>query len=205
MFVHRLRDSALAEARRFGASCADDVKFLKTWARRPLTTGAVSPSGRALADAMAARVDPDWPGLVVELGPGTGAVTAALLRRGVAPERLIAVEFNPVFAEHLRRRFPGIKVVEGDAYALETLLARHGGGAVAAVVSSLPLFTRPPMTRLNLLVQAMSVMPAGHPFIQFSYALVPPVRADVRRWTLEVSDWVLFNLPPARVWTYRKV
>ena len=205
MFVHRLRDEAIAEARRVRCQCSEDLKFLKTWAAKPLTTGAVSPSGRWLARTMAAVVDPAWDGTVVELGPGTGAVTAALLKRGVAPERLVAVEYNPDFAEHIRDRFPGLRVTVGDAYEFADTLRHAGVTKVAAVVSSLPLFTQPSLRRRHLLEQAMAVLEPGRPFIQFSYALVPPVPADAGLWTLDVSGWIVRNLPPARVWTYRKV
>lgn len=204
MFVHRLRDEALAEARRVRGQCSEDLKFLKTWAAKPLTTGAVSPSGRWLARAMAASVDPAWDGTVVELGPGTGAVTAALLKRGVARERLVAVEYNPDFAEHIRSRFPGLQVAVGDAYEFTETLRLAGVTKVDAVVSSLPLFTQPPFRRRRLIEQAMAVLDRGRPFIQFSYALVPPVPAEAGNWTLDVSSWIVRNLPPARVWTYRK-
>lgn len=204
MFVHRLRDEAIAEARRVRCHYSDDLKFLRSWAAKPLTTGAVSPSGRWLARAMAAAVDPAWEGTVVELGPGTGAVTAALLSRGVAPERLLAIEYNPDFAEHIRGRFPGLCVTVGDAYQFGDALQRAGIDKVAAVVSSLPLFTQPPLRRRHLLDEAMTALDPGRPFIQFSYALVPPVPAEAGRWTLDVSGWIVRNLPPARVWTYRK-
>ena len=204
MLVHRLRDEAIAGARRVRGQYSDDIKFLRSGASRPLTTGAVSPSGRYLARAMAAAVDPAWPGMVVELGPGTGAVTAALIERGLPPERLIAIEYNSDFAEHIRARFPGLHVTVGDAYQLTEALKHAGVSEVAAVVSSLPLFTRPPLQRRRLIDQAMAALPPGRPFIQFSYALVPPVPAEPSRWTLDVSGWIVRNLPPARVWTYRK-
>ncbi|SCM77395.1 Phospholipid N-methyltransferase [uncultured Pleomorphomonas sp.] len=204
MFVHRVRDEAVAEARRVRCQYSEDLKFLRSWAAKPLTTGAVSPSGRSLARAMAAVVDPAWDGTVVELGPGTGAVTTALLERGVAPERLLAVEYNPEFAEHIRARFPGLRVKVGDAYEFADTLRHAGVANVAAVVSSLPLFTQPPLRRRHLLEQAMSALEPGRPFIQFSYALVPPLPAEAGRWTLDVSGWIVRNLPPARVWTYRK-
>ncbi|MBS1183976.1 MAG: ribosomal methyltransferase KsgA/Dim1 family protein [Proteobacteria bacterium] len=204
MFVHRLRDEAIAGAQRVRCQCSDEVKFLMGWASKPLTTGAISPSGRWLTRAMAAAVDPAWEGTVVELGPGTGAVTAALLERGIAPERLLAVEYNPKFAEHIRTRFPGVRITVGDAYAFADTLRRGGVGKVAAVVSSLPLFNQPPLHRRHLLEQAMAVLDPGRPFIQFSYALVPPVPAEAGQWTLGVSGWIVRNLPPARVWTYRK-
>ena len=69
--------------------------FLRSWLERPLLTGAVTPSGKMLARTMASYVDPRMPGPVIELGPGTGPVTDALIRRGVAQDRLVLVEFNP--------------------------------------------------------------------------------------------------------------
>ncbi|WP_246329389.1 class I SAM-dependent methyltransferase [Chthonobacter rhizosphaerae] len=191
------------DLKRFRSLMADEVRFFRSWMGKPLTTGAVSPSGRMLAKAMASRIDPAWPGVVVELGPGTGAVTRALLDRGVAPDRIVAIEYNDVFADHLRAGFPGVRVIEGDAYAMEATLARHGITEAAAVVSSLPLFTRPLVQRTSLMEQSMRLMPEGRPFIQFSYALVPPLPERQGAWSLDVSDWIMMNLPPARVWTYR--
>ncbi len=201
MLGHKLKRDA--DCRPLKGFFNDEVKFLKTWASKPLTTGAVTPSGRALARAMAARIDPAWTGPIIELGPGTGVVTAALLERGIDPGRLVAIEYNPDFARLLQNRFPASRVIEGDAYGLKRTLGLHGIEEAAAVVSSLPLFTRPPLQRRDLLAQAMDLLPEGRPFIQFSYALVPPVAPEEGAWSLDVSDWILLNLPPARVWTYR--
>ena len=68
-----------------------EVVFAREWARSPRLAGAVCPSGSALAEAMAARV-PAGTGLVVDLGAGTGAVTAALLKKGIAAHRIVVVE-----------------------------------------------------------------------------------------------------------------
>ena len=61
-------------------------------------------------------------GPVIELGPGTGPVTEALVEHGVDPARLILVEFNPDFCRLLRTRYPAATVVQGDAYRLRRLL-----------------------------------------------------------------------------------
>ena len=100
----------------------DDMRFLRSWIEKPLATGAVMPSGRVLARTMARYVDPDAKGPVIELGPGTGPVTEALVEQGVDPARLILVEFNPVFCRLLRSRYPMATVVQGDAYRLRRLL-----------------------------------------------------------------------------------
>ena len=83
-----------------------DSLFLREFLRAPLRTGAQQPSSRALAAAMAAEIDPAADGPVVELGPGTGVVTRALLDRGIPEDRLILIELNPSFADHVRRMFP---------------------------------------------------------------------------------------------------
>ena len=57
----------------------DEVHFIRSWLEKPLSTGAVLPSGKALARTMARYVDPLATGPVIELGPGTGAVTEALV------------------------------------------------------------------------------------------------------------------------------
>jgi phosphatidylethanolamine/phosphatidyl-N-methylethanolamine N-methyltransferase len=182
---------------------SDEMRFFRAWMRKPLTMGAVAPSGPALARAIAQHVEPDRPGRIVELGPGTGSVTAALIARGVAPERLTLIEYNGGFCELLRQRFPGVTVVEGDAYAMEATLDQPAAGSLASIVSCLPLFTKPLPMRRALFEQAFRALPAGAPLIQFSYALVPPVPVEGTGMRLWTSPWVLRNVPPARVWVYR--
>src|SRR5215475_7789931 len=117
----------------------DEVQFIRSWIEKPLSTGAVMPSGKLLARTMARLVDTDTPGPIVELGPGTGPVTEALVARGVDPARLVLVEFNPVFCRLLRSRYPEATVVQGDAYRLKRLVGNYR--PPAAIVSGLPLMT----------------------------------------------------------------
>lgn len=181
----------------------DEVRFLQSWLQNPLRTGAVSPSGRALARTMANYVDPREDGPVIELGPGTGPVTAALIKRGVAPERLTLIEYNSEFCSLLRMRFPGVTVIRGDAYDMTSTLDGGLDKPAVAVVSSLPLFTRPAPERFDLLEQAFGLMRPRAPFIQFTYAVVSPVPLTPARFEAHVSPRVWANLPPARVWVYR--
>src|SRR5947207_13486994 len=74
-----------------GIRLDDEVRFIRSWIEKPLTTGAVTPSGKALARTMAAYIDPDAEGPIIELGPGTGPVTEALVAQGVDPARLVLV------------------------------------------------------------------------------------------------------------------
>jgi phosphatidylethanolamine/phosphatidyl-N-methylethanolamine N-methyltransferase len=182
---------------------ADGFRFFRTWLSKPVLTGAISPSGKALARAMARPVDADsrWP--VLELGPGTGPVTAALIAHGVAAERIVALEYNPEFCALLVKRFRGLNVVEGDAFDLATSLPPGLAGPYAAVVSSLPLLNSPPEARQALISDALGRVLPGGGLIQFSYGMRPPVAAVDGRFTVERIALVLANLPPARVWLYR--
>ena len=164
------------------------------------------PSGKALARTMASYVDPRIPGPIVELGPGTGPVTDALIRRGVAQDRLILVEFNPEFCQLLKRRFPKATIIQGDAYDLQETLSGILQEPAAATVSSLPLFTKPMDHRLDLLEAAQAVMHPGcavHPVHLRGGAADP----DALRHSIApaASNRVWRNLPPARVWVYNKV
>ena len=184
----------------------DEARFLRSWFERPLVTGAVTPSGRMLARTMAAYADPNVAGPVIELGPGTGPVTEALIRRGFDQDRLVLVEFNPDFCTLLRRRFPGATVICGDAYRIRDTLGDRLGSLSAATISSLPLFTKPLEQRLELLQGAHDLMRPGAPFVQFTYAVVPPIPAkcEAGSYTASRSNRVWLNLPPARVWVYRR-
>ena len=188
-----------------GERLHDEARFLRSWLDNPLSAGAITPSGPALARAMAAAVDPERHGPVVELGPGTGPVTEALLERGIAEDRLILVEFDADFCTLLRARFPRARVIQGDAYGLAKTLATIAPGSVSAIVSSLPLLTRPEPTRLALLQQAFALLAPGAPFIQFTYGLSSPVPRQGGGFNAEVSPPIWLNLPPARVWVYRGV
>ena len=182
----------------------DEVRFLRSWIEKPLHMGAVMPSGRVLARTMAQYVDIDSTGPVVELGPGTGAITSALIERGVDQKRLVLVEYNPGFCALLRDRYPHAKVVQGDAYTLRDSLWSVLSTPASAVVSGLPLVTKPMLTRLKLIRDAFLALAPGAPFVQFTYSVAPPIPRSLPGVSTEASERVWINLPPARVWVYRK-
>jgi len=187
-----------------GIRLDDEVRFIRTWIEKPLAIGAVTPSSRALARTMAGYVDPKLSGPVIELGPGTGPVTDALVAQGVDPSRLVLIEFDPTFCRLLRKRYPEATVVQGDAYGLRRLIAGLLQQPAAAVVSSLPLFTKPLQTRLRLLFEAFHLMSPGAPFVQFTYHAVAPIPKRLDRVRAEASERIWMNIPPARVWVYRR-
>jgi phosphatidylethanolamine/phosphatidyl-N-methylethanolamine N-methyltransferase len=195
----------LAERLKKRPDLRDEARFIRSWIDKPLITGAVSPSGKALAKMMAAPVDPDLPGQILEIGPGTGPVTEALIRRGVDEGRLVLLEFNPGFVDLLRQRFPRATVLQGDAYDVIGLTAGVLTGPVAGIVSSLPLLTKPVPRRAKLLKDCLDLAQPGAPFCQFTYMVAPPVPLFAISGTeASGSPLVWRNVPPARVWTYRR-
>jgi phosphatidylethanolamine/phosphatidyl-N-methylethanolamine N-methyltransferase len=182
---------------------ANEARFLRSWLERPLLTGSVTPSGRFLADAMASYVHPRRKGPIVELGPGTGPVTEALLRKGIEQERLILVEYSEDFCQLLKRRYPRATIIQGDAYEAGEVLSGVLEEPCAAVLSSLPLLTKPMHQRVDLLAAAHDMLGPNAPFVQFTYGVKPPIpTAD--HYTVTPSDRIWLNFPPARVWVYRR-
>lgn len=183
------------------STLADNLRFLKALFTRPKSIGAVLPSSPALGAAMARQIAAAGP--VLELGPGTGAITAEILAHGTPPDNLTCVEYDGDFARHLRARFAGIHVVHGDAFDLEkTLHAPHL--MFAAVLSGLPLLNFPVAMRRRLVDGALMRLLPGGVFVQFSYGphapVPPPPGFGVFR-----AAMVWTNVPPARVWVYRRL
>jgi len=200
----KIEDHIRQFERKRGIRLDDEVRFIRSWIERPLSIGAVTPSSKMLARAMARYVDPHSDGPVVELGPGTGPVTAALVESGVDPSRLVLVEFNPAFCRILRARYPDATLVQGDAYSMRHLLETLLMEPAAAVVSGLPLVTKPMRQRLRLIRDALDLMLPGAPFVQFTYSVASPLPRQLSGFSVEASERIWMNIPPARVWVYRK-
>ena len=185
------------------ADTSDEFMFLRAWVRAPLVTAAMLPSGKLLSQALAAAVDPAVAGPVVELGPGTGPVTGALVERGVSPDRLILIEYLPEFCDLLRRRYPTARVIGGDGFAAPDILRSLNVGPLAAVVSCLPLYGRTPEGRQRLLHDLLQLGRTGMPFVQATNFPRSPIPFDQAAIEGEASPRIWFNLFPALVWTYR--
>jgi phosphatidylethanolamine/phosphatidyl-N-methylethanolamine N-methyltransferase len=184
----------------------DTAVFLQELISAPRMVGAIAPSSRHLARAMATWVPQHNGGFVLELGPGTGSVTQALLDRCLAPDRLIAVEKSVKLAEHLQNRFPQIRVVVGDAMDLESLLNQNlvHIKSFSHVISSLPLLNFPAEMAVRIARSVYGLMAPGAKFVQFSYHL-----GNHKTKALEVfrpvnSKLVWLNFPPARISVYEK-
>jgi len=192
--VHRALVRRQANARQ--ESCAPWL-FVREMLSQPANVGSIWPSSRWLAKSVASRVPCRGDGLVVELGGGTGAVTQALLQQGVAPSRLTVVECSSVFVRHLRARFPGVTILQGDAAKLGELLPRDS--CIAAIVSSLPLRSLPPREASAIVAQWGALVGKGGMVIQFTYALRDSGSLSLPGFLQCGNDIVWANCPPARV------
>ncbi len=176
--------------------------FIREFLKRPATVGAIWPSSTGLARRMACPVSVESDGLVVELGAGTGTVTQALLDRGVSPARLQIIERSAVLAQHLRRRFPALSVLQADAVDLLNLLPKDA--PVDAIVSSLPLCSLAPQVVSTILEQWQSVLRPGGLLVQFTYALHSEPAELQCGFAACDSSLVWKNMPPAKVMVLRR-
>lgn len=176
--------------------------FFRHWLRRPLGIGAVLPSSAAVSAAMAGALDFSRPGMVLELGGGTGSLTHGLLAAGCPPERLISIEREPGLAALLRRRFPAIRVIEGDVASLGDLLASCGAKKLAGVASSLPIKWFPLALQRDVVDACFDRLGKNGPFLQLTNALVSPLPMRALDLGGEQFARIWTHLPPVQIWRY---
>jgi phosphatidylethanolamine/phosphatidyl-N-methylethanolamine N-methyltransferase len=193
-------------ARKIIATLSDSTLFLREWLANPQRTGAVAPSSPQLGAAMARWLPHDPESFVLELGPGTGAVTDALLKRGLREDRLIAIENNPTLAKLLRKRFPRAHIIAGDAWEMDKLIAElpQRVDFVGAVISSLPLLNFPLEEAEALALKIRQVLAPDGKWVQYTYRIHRLRPRGASSFRLHASKIVWFNLPPARVSVFRK-
>ncbi|MDB6131988.1 MAG: methyltransferase protein [Verrucomicrobiales bacterium] len=190
------------------------AEFARTWLRSPRRMGAIAPSGPGLARVITAGISRST-GPVLELGPGTGVFTRALVAKGVPEENLTLLERDPRFARRLRTQFPGARVISGCATALDEMpgpvsgsdSGSGSGPCFGAVVSGLPLLSLPPADVRRIISGAFTHLDAGRPLYQFTYRPVCPVPRDVLRdlgLEARLTGFSLRNLPPAWVYALRR-
>ncbi len=181
--------------------------FIFAAMRSPFKIGALLPSSKALARAMASGVDLNRAGAVVELGAGTGVVTHALLQVGVKPENLVVIERDESLHALISNHFQHLKILKADAIELDTVLENIGVTKINAVVSSLPFLVMPQEVRNAIQAQMAKVIGEDGVIIQFTYGPKSPITpAQMRKNHLvgKRHKLVVANVPPAHVWIYKK-
>jgi phosphatidylethanolamine/phosphatidyl-N-methylethanolamine N-methyltransferase len=194
-----------------GSRLGEHALLFSRFLKHPRTVGAVLPSSRALARAMVAAIEPGGGERIVELGPGTGSFTEAIVERMRGAGRLLVVELDPAFAARVRARWPSIDCACASAESLETLVAERDLAPVDHVVSGLPFASLPGTMTRRILDAITRTLRRGGTFTTFQYVhayLMPPAisfrsEMSVRMGGPPRRQLVLANLPPTWVFSWR--
>jgi len=195
---------AASGLRKFARKFDDELKFFKGWIDKPKAVGSIIPTSSVTARRMASVIDPKSGLPVLEVGPGTGVITKAILKHGVRPADLYAVEYSHDFVVHLKRIYPGVNVIEGDAFDLDKTLGAKSGLTFDSVVSGVPLLNFPVAKRVDYVEGLLDRIPRGRPIVQLTYGPKSPVPAGLGDYTVERFDFIIRNIPPTTLWIYRR-
>lgn len=187
-------------ARRFD----EELRFFKGWMDKPRAVGSIIPTSSVTARRMASVVDPGSGLPVLELGPGTGVITKAILEAGVKPQSLWSIEYSQDFVEHLRAAYPQVNVVHGDAFNLDDTLGESRDMIFDSIVSGVPLLNFPVPQRVAYVEDLLDRVPPGRPVIQLTYGPKSPVPPGKGDYVVEHFDFIIRNLPPTQLWIYRR-
>jgi phosphatidylethanolamine/phosphatidyl-N-methylethanolamine N-methyltransferase len=194
------RDLRRSFTRRFD----EELRFFKGWIDKPRAVGSIVPTSTVTARRMASVINTESRLPVLELGPGTGVITKAILEAGVAPGNLWSIEYSEDFVEHLRRDYPDVNVIHGNAFDLDTTLGERRGTMFDSIISGVPLLNFPVRQRVSYIEDLLGRIPAGRPIVQLTYGPRSPVPAGRGDYTVEHFDFIIRNLPPTQLWIYRR-
>jgi phosphatidylethanolamine/phosphatidyl-N-methylethanolamine N-methyltransferase len=189
---------------RLGRKFDEEIRFFKGWMDGPKSVGAILPTSGVTARRMASVITPQSGLPVLELGPGTGIITKAILQKGITPENLVSIEFSTDFYQHLAKTFPRVNFINGDAFDLEKTLGNFRDRQFDCVISAIPMLSFPMERRIALLEDLLDRMPRGRPVMQITYGPVSPIVARPDRYQIKHYDFVVRNIPPAQLWTYTR-
>jgi len=182
----------------------DELKFFKGWIDKPKAVGSIVPTSSVTARKMASIVNPKSGLPVLEVGPGTGVITRAILAQGVKPENLYAIEYSTDFVRHLRRLYPRVNVIEGDAFNLDATLGDKRDMVFDSVVSGVPLLNFLVAQRIAYIESLLDRIPAGRPIVQLTYGPLSPIPPGRGDYTVKHFDFIIRNIPPTQLWIYRR-
>ncbi|PLK70583.1 SAM-dependent methyltransferase [Rhizobium sp. TH135] len=189
---------------RFEKKFDEEIRFFKGMMQGPKTVGAIVPTSSVTAKRMASVIDVKSGLPVLELGPGTGVITKQILARGVAPEKIVSVEYSEDFYRRLVEDYAGVNFIHGDAFDLKNILGGFADQTFDCVISAVPMLSFPMEARIQLLEDLLSRIPEGRPVVQITYGPVSPIIAKPDRYHIQHFDFVVRNIPPAQLWIYRK-
>jgi phosphatidylethanolamine/phosphatidyl-N-methylethanolamine N-methyltransferase len=185
----------------FAGKFDDELRFFRGWLDKPKAVGSIVPTSSITSRRMASIVNVHSGLPVLELGPGTGVITRAILRHGVKPQDLYSVEYSKDFVDHLRLNFPGVNVIHGDAFDLDKTLPEQNLTFDAAI-SGVPLLNFPVAKRVAYIESILDRLPPGRPVVQLTYGPLSPVPPGRGNYTVKHFDFIFRNIPPTQLWIY---
>lgn len=199
---------AASGLRKLAQKFDSELKFFKGWIDKPRAVGSIVPTSSFTARKMASVINTQSGLPILEVGPGTGIITKYILKHGVKPADLYAIEYSHDFVTHLRRSFPRVNIIEGDAFDLEATLKKTLGDKAPkqfdSVVSGVPLLNFPVPMRVKYLESLLDRLPQGRPVVQLTYGPKSPIPPGLGDYTVEHFDFILRNVPPTQLWIYRR-
>lgn len=178
--------------------------FFRRWLKHPTQMGTMSPVSNKLADLLVKNIKEPTKVRIVEIGPGTGRLTRAMLNIGVKPENLLLVELDQDFCNFLNNSLPNLKkshIIQGDAAALPNLVPSDWIGHIDYIVSAVPLMYLPKNKRQDIFHACFHILKVKAPIIHVTYNLFSPMNFMMDLEQICVNKLWL-NLPPAFVWCY---
>jgi phospholipid N-methyltransferase len=180
------------------------MAFLQGFLKSPKQVGSIIPSSRFLERRIVRAAEVARASLIVELGPGTGGTTRALLRAMAPNARLLAIEIDPRFVALLRRMpDPRLIVHQGSAAEIEQALGQHGLSAPDVILSGIPFSTMARSVGEQILRSVYDALEPGGLFV--AYQVRDRVEILGRRvFGRAQVQTELLNVPPMRVYRWQK-
>jgi phosphatidylethanolamine/phosphatidyl-N-methylethanolamine N-methyltransferase len=182
----------------------EELLFFRRWIANPLKVGALLPSSRALARLVARNVEIGPDDAVIEVGAGTGSITKALVSAGIPRDRLFVIEIDADLCTYLRKQFPQVQIIHGDAGRLLDIVPSRWHGRVSTVISGIPMITLPFDAQQRLIRSWFSITKPGGQMLQYTYSLISPIPEARLGLNVRRCGMAFLNVPPASVFSYRK-
>lgn len=182
----------------------EKIFFIRKLLKNPKSVGAIAPSSKSLAAFVAQCIQSHE--VIVELGAGTGGLTKALLEVGLPSDRLVLLELDGDMCLLLRKKFPELLVIQGDASLLPELLEQYAPHihSVDAIVSGIPMVNLSKKEQSSIVEACFRVLSPQGRFLQFTYGPLSPLPHKKMGLVAERLGHVLKNVPPAVIWQYTK-
>lgn len=182
----------------------ENFLFFQRLIKNPRALGAVAPSSRRLARLICQQVVRQKDDYVIEIGAGTGSFTRQLLASGVSPSHLIVIELDKELCAFMQKKFPEVRIIQGNACDLENLVPKQIIGKISTIVSGIPMVNLSYAIRKSIVDSCFSVMKPGGQLLQFTYGPMSPLASKKMNLSQKRIGYVFMNVPPATVWKYQK-